>query len=267
MKHAMKQLVRFGYHQAMSCLFPVCIFLSLALTKVIEVPFIHRYDFILICCLLMQLFMFLSGLETKDELKVITVFHLIGLGLELFKVHMGSWAYPEEAWSKVGGVPLYSGFMYASVASYICQSWRRLDLKWQHWPGSWLTVMLGTAIYVNFFTHHIFYDLRWWITAALCLLFYRTYVHYRVGQHRYRMHAIVSYLLIAFFIWLAENISTFLGAWKYPDQELSWRMVHWGKYSSWFLLVSISVMIVAQLKRVKQARGEQSFDHKSKVLM
>ncbi len=64
----------------------------------------------------MQWVMYKTGLETKDELKVITVFHLIGLLLEIYKVHFGSWSYPEERYSKVFGVPLYSGFMYASVA-------------------------------------------------------------------------------------------------------------------------------------------------------
>lgn len=60
-----------------------------------------------IICVLMQLWMVRSGLETRDELKVITLFHLIGLALELFKVHMGSWSYPEEGYSKIFGVPLY----------------------------------------------------------------------------------------------------------------------------------------------------------------
>ncbi|MDZ4551831.1 DUF817 family protein, partial [Bacillus cereus] len=57
---------------------------------------LYRYDFILIACLLMQWIMYKTGLETKDELKVITVFHLIGLLLEIYKVHFGSWSYPEE---------------------------------------------------------------------------------------------------------------------------------------------------------------------------
>ena len=50
---------------------------------------------------LMQWIMYKTGLETKDELKVITVFHLIGLLLEIYKVHFGSWSYPEEAYSKI----------------------------------------------------------------------------------------------------------------------------------------------------------------------
>lgn len=97
---AMKQLIRFGYEQALSCIFPVIIFASLAITKFIEIPFLSRYDLLLIICLVTQAFMIASGLETKKELVVITLFHIIGLTLEIFKVNMGSWVYPEEAYTK-----------------------------------------------------------------------------------------------------------------------------------------------------------------------
>ena len=96
-----KQLLHFTYEQTLSCLFPVVIFLTLALSKIVSIPGLYRYDFILIACLLMQWIMYKTGLETKDELKVITVFHLIGLLLEIYKVHFGSWSYPEEAYSKI----------------------------------------------------------------------------------------------------------------------------------------------------------------------
>ncbi len=115
------QLLHFGYHQAMSCIFPVAIFGTLAITSVIEVPFFHRYDAILLILLGVQYLMYRSGLETWDEIKVICVFHMIGLVLELYKVSMGSWSYPEPGFTKIFGVPLYSGFMYASVASFMCQ--------------------------------------------------------------------------------------------------------------------------------------------------
>lgn len=147
---ALKQLVRFGWEQALSCLFPVVIFASLALTQIIPLPFLPRYDWLLIICLLMQWWMVRSGLETRDELKVITLFHLIGLALELFKVHMGSWSYPEEGYFKIYGVPLYSGFMYASVASYLCQAWRRLKVELVRWPPFMAVVSLAAAIYLNF---------------------------------------------------------------------------------------------------------------------
>jgi uncharacterized membrane protein YoaT (DUF817 family) len=32
-------------------------------------------------------------------------------------------------------------------------------------------------------------------------------------------------VLIAFFVWVADNISTFFNAWQYADQALGWRLV------------------------------------------
>lgn len=174
----MKQLIYFGLEQAKSCVFPVIIFLTLAMTKIIEVPFISRYDLILLVCLGTQVLMVMFKRETLDEVKVIAVFHLIGLALELYKVHMGSWSYPEKAFTKVWGVPLYSGFMYASVASYMCQVWRRLELKLTNWPSTWIVSILSMAIYLNFFTHHFIYDFRWFLKLLLYLFFIELCIFY-----------------------------------------------------------------------------------------
>lgn len=247
-----RNLLQFAWLQALCCIFPVIIFGTLALTKLVSIPGLHRYDVILLICLVAQVGMVAFKLETMDELKVICVFHLIGLGLELYKVHMGSWSYPEAGWSKVFGVPLYSGFMYASVASYICQAWRRMNLQMTGWPSAVYTMLLCAAIYFNFFTHHYFVDLRWVLTGLLVVVFFKTRVYFSLLGKTYWMPLTLSFLLIGFFIWVAENISTFLGAWSYPDQEKVWRLVHIGKISSWFLLVVISIIIVAQLKRVKK---------------
>ncbi|TWT25323.1 DUF817 domain-containing protein [Planomicrobium sp. CPCC 101110] len=247
----MKNFFTFGYLQALSCLFPVIIFGALAISKLIEIPGLPRYDFILLVCLAAQVYMLASRMETIDEFKVICLFHVIGLGLELFKVHMGSWAYPEDAYSKIAGVPLYSGFMYASVASYICQAWRRLDLRIYGWPKPVFAVSISVLIYANFFTHHFSYDIRWVLKALLFLIFFKTFVTFRIHGTAYKMPAILAFLLVGFFIWIAENIVTFFGAWQYPDQQAAWSLVHIGKISSWFLLVIISIIIVAQLKRVK----------------
>lgn len=255
MKRIIWFFLHFGYQQAMSCLFPVFIFGTLALSHVISIPGLPRYDFILLACIGMQVVMVWSRLETVDELKVITVFHLIGLALEIFKVHMGSWAYPEEGYSKIFGVPLYSGFMYASVASYLCQAWRRLDVSIEHWPHALLTVPLGAAIYFNFFVHHFWIDVRWVLTGLIFLCFWKTKVYYQVNQRSYWMPLSLSFILIGFFIWLAENIATLLGAWQYPNQQHGWQMVGFSKISSWFLLVIVSFIIVAQLKHVKSSRS------------
>ncbi|MFC0525050.1 DUF817 domain-containing protein [Pontibacillus salicampi] len=246
-----KQLFHFTYQQAMASLFPALIFLTLAGTKIISVPGIPRYDLILLACIGIQICMLWTGLETKDELKVITLFHVLGLTLELFKVHMGSWSYPGEAYSKIAGVPLYSGFMYASVASYIVQSWRRMKLTITKWPAWYWTVPLGACIYLNFFTHHYIYDMRWFLTGGLFLLFLLGRVYFTIHDKRYWMPLTLSFFLIGFFIWIAENISTLLDGYRYPNQGDTWEIVHIGKISSWFLLVVVSFIIVAQLKRVK----------------
>lgn len=247
----MTALLHFAYQQALSCVFPVIIFLTLAVSKSIEIPLLHRYDFILLVCLIAQIVLIATNFETIDELKVICVFHVIGLVLELYKVHMGSWTYPEDAWSKIGGVPLYSGFMYASVASYMCQAWRRMDLQLGSWPIQWIVIGLGAAIYLNFFTHHFIIDLRWIIKGLIVLVFLKTTIYFSIQKKRYRMPLVLSFLLIGFFIWVAENIATFFGAWQYPNQQQQWELVHVSKISSWLLLVIVSFMIVAQLKHVK----------------
>ncbi|MFC2947957.1 DUF817 domain-containing protein [Virgibacillus sediminis] len=248
---AIKQLIRFGWEEAWSCLFAVAIFASLAITQLMTLPFLPRYDWLLIIFILMQVWMIRSGLETWDELKVITLFHLIGLALEIFKVHMGSWSYPEEGYSKIFGVPLYSGFMYASVASYLCQSWRRLKVDLVRWPSSLAVVPLAIAIYLNFFTHHYWIDVRYWLAWLVIIIFWKSWVTYEVNGIRYRMPLALSFMLIGFFIWVAENISTYLGAWEYPNQAETWSLVHLGKVSSWVLLVIVSFLIVATLKRMK----------------
>nr|WP_171718090.1 DUF817 domain-containing protein [Paenibacillus phytohabitans] len=254
----MKSLVRllhFGYHHAMSCIFPVAIFGTLILTSKVELPFIHRYDAILLILLTVQYLMYRSGLETLDEIKVICVFHVIGLVLEIYKIRMGSWAYPDPGYTKLLGVPLYSGFMYASVASYMCQIWRRLKMDMTGWPGLASAGFLGGAIYLNFFTHHFIPDFRWWLTALVVIVFWRTWIIYRVQERTYRMPLTLAFFIVGFFIWIAENIATFLGAWKYPDQHEAWHLVGFSKISSWFLLIIISVIIVAQLKHVKAGRS------------
>ncbi|PEY39568.1 hypothetical protein CN354_09270 [Bacillus cereus] len=252
----MKQLLFFTYQQALSCIFPVVIFVTLALSKFISIPGLYRYDFILIVCLLTQYMMYKTNMETKDELKVIAVFHLIGLLLEIYKVHFGSWSYPEKAYSKIFDVPLYSGFMYASVASYICQAWRRLHLQMHNWPKAIWAIPLGALIYFNFFIHHFLYDFRWVLTALLFIVFFRTFVQFSLQEVTYKMPLVLSFFLIGFFIWIAENIATFFGAWQYPNQRETWSLVHIGKISSWFLLVVISIMIVAQLKQLKEHKNK-----------
>ena len=79
MKRILTHLGHFAWLQALSCLFPILLFLTFAITKQLCVPGLHRYDLILLICLIVQIILYKTGLETKDELKVIAVFHLVGL--------------------------------------------------------------------------------------------------------------------------------------------------------------------------------------------
>ncbi|SEE66494.1 DUF817 domain-containing protein [Ruania alba] len=243
---AVGQLFRFAWIEVQCCLFPIAIFAGLALTSVVDLP-IPRYDALLIYALALTGIFYLLKLETGREVAVIGAFHLIGLALEVFKVSIGSWSYPDDGVLRVAGVPLYSGFMYAAVGSYICQAFRRFNLRVNHFPVV-PTVLLAAAAYLNFFTHHVTVDLRWVIAAGFVLVLWRSRVSFTVGPRRYRLPLSVSFVLIGFFLWVAENAATFLGAWAYPNQAQIWEMVHAGKWGSWALLVSLSFVLVAAVK-------------------
>jgi uncharacterized membrane protein YoaT (DUF817 family) len=245
-------LVHFTWQEAASCFFAVYILVALMITRYYPLPWLPRYDYMLIFVILMQVAMvWVFKMESIDELKVICLFHLLGTAMEIFKVQMGSWSYPGEAYSKIWGVPLYGGFMYASVASYITQAWRRLQLQIENFPPTWINVVMGSLIYLNFFTHHFVTDIRYALLVSVVLVYGRTRVHFRVDGKPFVMPLIVAFALTGFFIWVAENIATFLGAWRYPNQEHNWKLVHPGKVNAWLLLFIVSFLIVAQLKRVK----------------
>jgi uncharacterized membrane protein YoaT (DUF817 family) len=243
------QLLRFGWLQLVSCLFPLGLFAGLAVSKYVALP-IARYDALLLYCLLLTFGFWVVRLETWREIAVIFGFHLVGLGLELFKVQVGSWQYPGDAVTKFAGVPLFAGFMYAAVGSYICQAWRRFDLRVSGYRPV-LTTVLAVAIYANFFTHRWILDLRIPIALLLVVVLRRTWVFYSVGVRRYRMPLALSFGLIGFFLWIAENAGTFLDAWNYPDQVDVWRWVHPAKFGAWALLVSMSFVLVASVKSLE----------------
>lgn len=246
MRAAVAQLVRFGWIETQCCLFAIAIFLGLAVSRSVPLP-IPRYDALLAYGILITAVFFVLRLETAREVAVIVAFHALGLALELFKVRVGSWSYPEDAWTKIAGVPLYSGFMYAAVGSYICQAFRRFDLRVNRFP--WLpAVILAAAAYANFFSHHWLPDLRVLIAIGFVIVLWRSRVGFTVGQQRYAMPLSLSFVLIGFFLWVAENGATWLGAWQYPDQADFWQLVHVGKWGSWALLVSLSFVLVAAVK-------------------
>ena len=125
--HFAYEFVRFGVKQAWACLFG-----ALLLALLIATHFFYpkdaslaRYDFLVIAAVLIQVLMLGFRLETIEEAKVILVFHVVGTIMEVFKTSVGSWVYPEASVLRIGGVPLFTGFMYAAIGSYIARCWRR----------------------------------------------------------------------------------------------------------------------------------------------
>jgi uncharacterized membrane protein YoaT (DUF817 family) len=247
------EFLYFGIKEARACLFAGVFFFAIFTVPRGGILHIPRYDVLLLIALVIQIWMVVTKLESVDELKAVCFFHLIGFALEVFKTSSSihSWAYPDFAYSKLFGVPLFSGFMYAAIGSYIIQAWRLLALRVRHHPPYRMAAAVSVIIYVNFFTHHYIGDYRWYIAASIVGLYSRSTVIFRPYDRDRRMPLLVSFALIGFFIWLFENISTFFGIWRYPSQLGAWSIVSIGIWSSWCLVVIMTFTIVAYLKHIR----------------
>ncbi len=250
---ALYELLLFGFKQGWACLFGGLLLALLLGTHLFypDSAALHRYDFLTLAAIAIQAGMLAFRLETWREARVILIFHIVGTVMELFKTAAGSWTYPEASVLHIGAVPLFSGFMYAAVGSYIARVWRIFDFRFIGYPPVWMTWALAAAIYVNFFTHHYTIDIRWGLFAATAAIFWRTRVHFRNWRVHRWMPLLVGFGLVALFIWFAENIATFANAWNYPGQEQQWRMVSIAKYGSWYLLMLISFVLVTLVQPVR----------------
>ncbi|MBO6717873.1 MAG: DUF817 domain-containing protein [Rhizobiaceae bacterium] len=251
---ALVEFAVFGLKQAWACLFGGAMLALIIGTRLVWPgdAILTRYDFLFLAALLIQLAMLALKLETLAEAKVILIFHIVGTAMEIFKTSAGSWIYPEESFFRIGAVPLFSGFMYAAVGSYLARISRIFDMRYTGYPPFWTTVALAAAIYVNFFAHHFVPDIRIGLFAVTAVLFLRTTVHYRVFRFRHRMPLLVGFLLVALFIWFAENIGTWSRAWLYPGQEGAWTPVSIHKLGAWYLLMIISFVLVTLIHRPRQ---------------
>jgi uncharacterized membrane protein YoaT (DUF817 family) len=253
LRRGLMEFLWFGIKEARACLFVGLFFGAIFLMPRAGLFGVPRYDLLLAVAVAIQLWMVRVKLETWDELKAVCLFHAVGFALEAFKVSgsIQSWSYPDFGYTKIFGVPLFSGFMYAAIGSYIVQAWRLLDIRVRHHPPYWMAATIAILIYVNFFTHHYIGDYRWYLAACALGLYSRTTVVFRPLDRDRRMPLMLGFVLTGFFIWLAENIGTFWGVWRYPNQLGAWSVVHISKWSSWSLLVIMTFTIVASLKHVK----------------
>lgn len=248
---ALVEFLVFGLKQAWACLFGGLLLALILASRLFypEEASLARYDFLFLAALSLQALMLIFRLETWDEAKVILIYHLIGTVMEIFKTQVGSWSYPEENVLRIATVPLFSGFMYAAVGSYLARINRIFDIRYERYPPIRLTLLLSTAIYINFFTHHYVMDMRYLLFVVTAVLFLRCNVHYRVFRFRHKMNLLLGFGLVALFICIAENAATWARIWIYPSQGADWQPVSIGKYGSWYLLMIISFVLLTLVRK------------------
>ncbi|APG63707.1 hypothetical protein LPB140_08065 [Sphingorhabdus lutea] len=245
------EFLLFGFKQAWACLFGGLLLGLILLTYFLypeNIP-IARYDFLVVMAVAIQISLILFRLETIAEARIILIFHIVGTVMEIFKTAHGSWVYPENGYLKIMNVPLFSGFMYAAVGSYIARIWRIFNMRFSHYPSMAITYIIAMLIYINFFTHHYFYDVRYFLFAVIIFIYLKCFVYFKVLREYRKMPLLLGLLLVALFIWFAENIATFAGAWAYPNQTKIWQMVSIDKLGAWFLLMYISFILVSIIQK------------------
>ena len=239
------EFVMFVLKQGWACLFGGLLLAAIIGSKLIWQAdwSLHRYDALFLFAIVTQILFLHFRLETWEEAKVILLFHLTGTAMEWFKVSAGSWSYPEQALFKIMGVPLFSGFMYAAVGSYMARVIRLFDMRFHPYPPFALTFLLAAAIYANFFLHHFLMDVRIGLFVATLVLFARTRIWFRITRHHLWMPLPVAAFLSSLALWVAENVGTATGTWLYSGQSVG-QMVSLSKLGSWYLLLYVSFVTV-----------------------
>jgi uncharacterized membrane protein YoaT (DUF817 family) len=240
------EFLLFGLKQAWACIFG-----GLMLALIVGTHFlwpkdapIARYDFLVVAAIAAQALLLMTRLERWYEALVIAVFHVVGTIMEVFKTAHGSWLYPEHSLLRIGGVPLFSGFMYAAIGSYMARAIRLFEIRFERFPPIWAPWLLAVLAYLNFFTHHFAPDIRLGLFALSALIFWPTWFEFTPDRTPRRMPLLLGAALVSLFIWIAENLGTFAGAWIYPAQRHGWAMVSPAKLGSWYLLMLLSFALV-----------------------
>ena len=256
-----RELIWFGRQQAYACIFGFLLLVGLFLTRswAFESS-VARADFLFLYALGLQIALIVFRFEHQDEVIVILAFHLLATLMEWFKTSpaIGSWQYPDEgAIFRVYQVPLFAGFLYSSVGSYITRAWRLFDFRFENYPPIWMTVVLAVFAYTNFFTHHFVADMRVPLIIASMVMFARCRVIFCTGNRYRSMPLLAGLMMVALMIWFAENAGTFARAWVYPAQEAGWKPVSLHKLWAWYLLMILSFVLVSLVNfRTKDDAGK-----------
>lgn len=245
---------------ASAALFGILLLIAFAVTAPMgshEYYGFFRYDYLLFYALIIQVCLIYLKLESWAEAKVIALFHILAMGMEIFLTHpaIASWQYPQPAVFKLLTVPLFAGFMYSAVGSFFARSLRLYQVSFENLPTFSNMLLLAMLSYLNFMTKFFIPDIRIGLFIWSVVIFWKTKIYFQLRQYRFKIPMLPILLLLAFIIWIAENISTFYKIWLYPSQVDAWHMVGWGKLGSWYLLLLLSLVLVLKILGVRDRKG------------
>ncbi len=218
-----REFLVFGIKQAWACLFGALMLAAIVATAwwYPDGAALDRNDLLVIIAVLIQIGMLAFRLETGREFLVIVVFHIVGTGMEIFKTAVGSWNYAPGGVLHIGAVPCSrdsctppsgptssASTASSTSASAITRRGGSPRSSPRHLPQ---------LLHPPLVARHPSRPRR----GHGHRLLPRT-MHFRVHTRTLRMPILLAFVLVAFFIWIAENIGTAAGAWLYPSQAGGW---------------------------------------------
>lgn len=261
MKTWFVSIFEFSYKAAFAALFGILLLVAFVVTAPMGSDPVYgffRYDFLLFYALIIQVCLLYLKLESWAEAKVIALFHLMAMVMEVFLTHpqIASWQYPQPAVFKIMTVPLFAGFMYSAVGSFFARSLRLYHVSFEKLPGFTNMLCLAVLSYINFMSKFFIPDFRNLLFLWSIIIFWKTRIRFELKHHQFALPMLPVLILLAFIIWVAENISTFYKIWLYPSQVDAWHMVGWGKLGSWYLLLLLSLVLVLKILGIRSENGQ-----------
>ncbi|WP_347453787.1 DUF817 family protein [Acinetobacter thermotolerans] len=255
-----KSGLEFSFKAASAALFGILLLLAFAVSASMGSELFYgfyRYDYLLFYALIIQVILLYAKLESWAEARVIALFHILAMGMEIFLTHpaIASWQYPQPAIFKILTVPLFAGFMYSAVGSFFARSLRLFQVSFERLPSFVNMLALAVLSYINFMSKFFIPDYRVILFIWSVIIFWNTRIRFQLNQHTFQLPMLPVLALLAFIIWIAENISTFYQIWLYPSQVEKWHMVGWAKLGSWYLLLLLSLVLVMKILGIHDQQG------------
>ncbi|WOE32709.1 MULTISPECIES: DUF817 family protein [unclassified Acinetobacter] len=253
-------LFEFSYKAVSAALFGILLLAAFILTSPMGDHLYYgffRYDYLLFYALIIQACLLYSKLESWAEAKVIALFHVMAMVMEIFLTSpaIGSWHYPQPAIFKIYTVPLFAGFMYSAVGSFLARTLRLYHVSIQYLPSFANMMALACCSYINFMSKFFIPDIRNFLFIWSIVIFWNTKITFKLKHTQLKLPMLPVLFILAFIIWIAENISTFNKIWLYPSQVDAWHMVGWGKLGSWYLLLLLSLVLVLAILGQRKPNG------------